>query len=59
MNLSLTNARQMKRLVNASKNLVLLMAKPKDNDEEEVIKGCDVMLQYDLYEDVNKNVDMF
>jgi hypothetical protein len=36
MNLLLTNAGQMKRLVNASKNFVLLMIKPKDNDEEEV-----------------------
>jgi hypothetical protein len=59
MNLSLTNARQMKRLVNASKNLVLLMIKPKDNDEEEVFKGCDAKLKSDLYEVVNENVEMF
>jgi hypothetical protein len=59
MNLSLTNAGKMKRLVNASKNLVLLMIKPKDNDEEEVLKGCDTKLQSDLYEDVNRNVEMF
>ena len=36
MNLSLVNARQMKRLVNASKNFVLLMIKPKDDIENEV-----------------------
>jgi hypothetical protein len=59
MNLSLTNVGQMKRLVNASKNLVLLMIKPKDNDEEEVLKGCDAKLQSDLYEVVNENVEMF
>jgi hypothetical protein len=56
MNLSLTNVGQMKRLVNASKNLVLLMIKPKDNDEEEVLKGCDTKLQSDLYEVDNENV---
>jgi hypothetical protein len=33
MNFSLTNVGHMKRLVNASNNLVLLMIKPKDNDE--------------------------
>jgi hypothetical protein len=59
MNLSLTNVGQMKRLVNASKNLVLLMIKPKDNDEEEVFKGCDAKLQSDLYEVVIENVEMF
>jgi hypothetical protein len=59
MNLSLTNDGQMKRLVNASKNLVLLMIKPKDNDEKEVFQGCDANLKSDLYEVVNENVDMF
>jgi hypothetical protein len=59
MNLSLTNAGQMKRLVNASKNLVLLMTKPKDNDEEEVLNGFDTNLQSDLHEVANKNVEMF
>jgi hypothetical protein len=37
MNSSLVNAGQMKRLVNASKNFVLLMVKPKDDIENEVI----------------------
>jgi hypothetical protein len=59
MNLSLTNVAQMKRLVNASKNLVLLMTKPKDNEEEKILKGCDAKLQSDLYEVVNENVEMF
>jgi hypothetical protein len=35
MNLSLVNAGQMKRLVNASKNFVLLMIKPKNDIENE------------------------
>jgi hypothetical protein len=59
MNLPLTNDGQMKRLFNASKNLVLLMTKPKDNDEEQVLKGRDTKLQSDLHEVVNKNVEMF
>jgi len=59
MNLQLTNARKMKRLVNASKNLVILITKPKYNDEEQVLKGCDEKLQSDLHEVVNKNVDIF
>jgi hypothetical protein len=59
MNLSPTNVGQTRRLVNASKNLVLLMIKPKDNDEEEVLKGCDINLQSDVYEVDNKNVEMF
>jgi hypothetical protein len=59
MNLSLTNVGQMKRLVNASKNLVLLNIKPKGNDEEEVLQGCDAKLKSDVYEIVNENVEMF
>jgi hypothetical protein len=59
MNLSLTNAGRMKRLVNVSKKIVLLMIKPKENDEEEVLKGCDAKLQSDLYEVDNENVEMF
>jgi hypothetical protein len=59
MNLSLTNDGQMKRLIDTSKNLVLLITKTKDNDEEKVLKGCDTNLQYDLHEFVNENVEMF
>jgi hypothetical protein len=59
MNLSLTNVGQMKRLVNASRNLVILMTKPKDDDEEQFLKGCDAKLQSDLYEVDNENVEMF
>jgi hypothetical protein len=53
MNLSLVNAGQMKRLVNASKNFVLLMIKPKDDIENEFFQGCDAKLKSDLYEVVN------
>ena len=53
MNLSLVNAGQMKRLVNASKNFVLLMIEPKNDIENEALQGCDTKLKSDLYEVVN------
>jgi hypothetical protein len=59
MNLSLVNAGQMKRLVNDSKNFVLLMIKPKDDIENEVFQGCDAKLKSDLYEVVNQYDEMF
>jgi hypothetical protein len=59
MNLSLVNAGQIKRLVNDSKNFVLLMIKPKDDIENEVFQGCDAKLKYDLYEVVNEYDEMF
>jgi hypothetical protein len=59
MNLSLVNAGQMKRLVNASKNLFLLMIKPKDDIENKVFQGCDAKLKSDLYEVVNQYDEMF
>jgi hypothetical protein len=59
MNLSLVNAGQMKRLVNASKNFVLLMIKPKDDIENEAFQGCDTKLKSDLYEVVNQFDEMF
>jgi hypothetical protein len=59
LNLSLVNVGQMKRLVNASKNFVFLMIKPKDNVEKEAFQGCDANLKSDLYEVVNQYDDMF
>jgi hypothetical protein len=59
LNLSLVNAGQMNRLVNASKNVFLLMIKPKDNFEKEYFQGCDSKLKYDLYEVVNQYDEMF
>jgi hypothetical protein len=45
MNLSIINVRQMKRLVNASKNFVLLMIKRKNDVENEAFQGCDTKLK--------------
>jgi hypothetical protein len=59
MNLSLINAGQMKRLVNASKNFVLLMIKPKDDVENESFQGCDTKLKSNLFEVVNQYDEMF
>jgi hypothetical protein len=59
LNLSLVNVGQMKRLVNASKNFVLLMIKPKDNVEKEAFQGCDAKLKFDLYKVVNQYDEMF
>jgi hypothetical protein len=59
MNLSLVNAGQMKRLVNASKNFILLMIKPKNDIENEAFQGCDTKLKYNLYEVVNQYDEMF
>jgi hypothetical protein len=59
MNLSLVNAGQMKRLVNASKNFVLLMIKPKDDIENEAFQSCDTNLKSDLYEVFNQYDEMF
>jgi hypothetical protein len=59
MNLSLINAGKMKRLVNASKNFVLLMIKPKEDIETEAFQGCDTKLKSDLYEVVNQYDEMF
>jgi hypothetical protein len=59
MNLSLVNAVQMKRLVNASNNFVFLMIKPKYDIEKEVFQGCDAKFKSDLYEVVNQYDEMF
>jgi hypothetical protein len=59
MNLSLINAEQMKRLVNASKSFVLLMIKPKEDIETEAFQGCDTKLKSDLFEVVNQYDEMF
>ena len=59
LNLSLVNAGQMKRLVNSSKNFVLLMIKPKNDVYYEAFQGCDPKLKSDLIEVVNQNNEMF
>jgi hypothetical protein len=59
MNLSIINVGKMKRLVNASKNFVLLMIKPKNDVENEAFQGCDEKLKSSLFEVVNQYDDMF
>jgi hypothetical protein len=59
MNLSIINSGQMKRLVNASKNFVLLMIKPKNDVENETFQGCDEKLKSSLFEVVNQYENMF
>ena len=59
MNISLVNARQMKRLVNASKNFMLLMIKKKNDIDYEYFEGCDNKLKSDLFEVVSKHGEMF
>ena len=49
----------MKRLVNLSKNFVLLMIKPKNDVDYEAFQGCDPKLKSGLIEVVNQNNDMF
>ena len=55
LNLSLANAGKMERLVNSSKNFVLLMIKPKNDVDYEAFQGCDPKLRYYLIEVVNQN----
>ena len=47
-NLSLVSVNQMMRLVNASKNFVLMIVKAKDVEQTESIKGCDSTLKKGL-----------
>ena len=49
----------MKRLVNATKNFVLSMIKPKENVENDDFQGCDTRLKSDFIEVVNTYDKMF
>ena len=49
----------MKRLVNASKNFVLLMIKKKDDVDYESFEGCDEKLKSDLFDVVSHHGEMF
>ena len=53
LNISLVNAVKWKRLVNASKNFVLLMIKKKDDIDYESFEGCDEKLKSDLFDVVS------
>lgn len=56
---SLVNARKIKRLVNASKNFVLLMIKKKNDIDYESFEGCDEKLKFDLLDAVRKHGETF
>ena len=58
-NLSLVNSGQMKRLVNSSKNFVLLMIKPRNDVDNGAFKGCDSILKSELVDVVNQYYEMF
>ena len=53
LNISLVNTRKMKRLVNSSKNFVLLMITLKNDVDYKAFQGCDPKLQSELIEVVN------
>ena len=57
--LSLVNAGQMKRLLNSSKNLVLLMIKLNVDVDYEVFDGCNSKLKTDLVDVVNHDDEVF
>ena len=59
LNLLLVNVGQMERLVNSSKNLMLLMVKPKNDVDYEAFQGFDPKLKSDSIEVVNQNNEMF
>jgi len=49
----------MKRLVNESKNVVLLMIKKNNDIYYEYFEGCDEKLKSNLFDVVSKNGEMF
>ena len=59
LNISLVNEGKMKRLVNASKNFVLLMIKKNDDVDYEFFEGCDDKLKSDLFDVVSQHDEMF
>ena len=59
LNISLVNAGKMKRLVNASKNFVLLMIKKKDDVDYEYFDGCDEKMKSELFDVVSQHGEMF
>ena len=59
LNISLINAGQMKRLVNASKTFVLLMIKKNNDIDYESFEGFDDKLKSDLFDVLRKHGEMF
>lgn len=59
LNMSLASAGQMKRLVNSSKNLMLLMITQKNDTMHESFAGSDVKQKVELVDVVNQYGDVF
>ncbi|XP_059067200.1 uncharacterized protein LOC131858147 [Cryptomeria japonica] len=57
--LAIVNASQMKRLVNASKNFVLMLVKAKDDNKSEAFKGCKPEHKAELVKIVSTYDDLF
>ncbi len=55
----MVNAGQMKRIVNASKNFLLLVIKKKNDIDYESFEGCDDKFKSDLFDVVRKHGEMF
>ena len=49
----------MKRMVNSSKNFVLLMIKPRNDIDYEVFYGCNLNLKTNLVDVVNQSNEIF
>ena len=57
--LSLVNTGQIKRLINSSKSLVLLMVKEKENDKLDSFKGCDPKHQDEIVKLITNYSEVF
>jgi sRNA-binding regulator protein Hfq len=58
-NLFLVTTRQMKRLVNASKNFVLMIVKAKDDDKSKAFKECDPKHRNELVKIISNYNEVF
>lgn len=58
-NLALINAGQMKRLVNSSKNFVLMIVKAKEDEKSEAFKGCDPKHKSEMVKVISAYDDLF
>lgn len=59
LNISLASTSQMKRIINSSKNFVLLMIKQKNDTERESFAGYDMKLKAKLVDVVNQYGNVF
>jgi len=58
-NVSLVNTRQMKRLVNSSKFLVLMMVKKKEKDVSDAFSGCNPSHKQELVKIISNCDEQF